>query len=356
MKLKKVSEQTIVITGATSGIGLTTARRAARNGANLVLVARNENALRQLTDELTAKGAQAIYYAADVADEAALRGVAAVANERFGGFDTWINNAGSSIYSKIEETSVEDMRRLFETNFWGVVFGSRIAAQFLRANNNGGGAIINVGSVLSDRAISYQGMYSASKHAVKGFTDAFRMELEADKLPISVTLIKPSAINTPFPAHAKNYFEKEATLPPPVFAPDLVAEAILHCAETPERDFTVGEGKLLASAGQLAPRLTDKMMEWGMAKQQFKNEPRNPAHTGTLFESQSDLSERGDYNGLVLEESLYQRAKLNPLIASAILIGGAAALATLWRARNNQRSDRNGRPRTERELMQIGHS
>ena len=173
MRLKNISEQTIVITGATSGIGLTTARRAAKAGANLVLVARNEEALRELSNELNANGASAIYYAADVADEAALRGVAAAALEAFDGFDTWVNNAGVSIYGKIADTSDEDMRRLFETNFWGVVYGSRVAAQFLRSS--GGGAIINVGSVLSDRAIPIQGIYSASKHSVKGFRDDLRM-------------------------------------------------------------------------------------------------------------------------------------------------------------------------------------
>lgn len=327
MQLKNISEQTMVMTGATSGIGLTTARRAAKEGAKLVLVARNEQALRELTDELNAEGKQAIYFAADVADEGALRGVAAAAQEAFGGFDTWVNNAGVSIYGKIEETSAEDMRRLFDTNFWGVVYGSRIAAQFLKVN--GGGCIINVGSVLSDRAISYQGIYSASKHAVKGFTDALRMELEADNAPISVTLLKPSAINTPYNDHAKNYFEKEVTVPPPVFAPDLVAEAIIHCAQHQVRDFTVGEGKILASMGEFAPRLTDKIMEWGVADMQFKNEPKQESRLESLYESHSDLRERGDYKGVVLEESLYQRAKLNPVITGAVLIGGAAVLAKL---------------------------
>lgn len=353
MQLKKVSEQTIVITGATSGIGLTTARRAARAGANLVLVARNESALKKLTDELNRNGKQAVYVAADVADDAALRGVAAVAAEEFGGFDTWVNNAGVSIYGKTEDVAIEDMRRLFETNFWGVVYGSVIAAEFLRM---GGGAIINVGSVLSDRAIMYQGVYSASKHAVKGFTDAFRMELEAERAPISVTLIKPSAINTPYPEHAKNYFNEEASLPPPVFAPDLVAEAILHCAETPVRDFTVGEGKFIAAIGEFAPRLTDKVMEWGMADQQFKNEPKAADRPEGLYESRSDLRERGTYDGFVFEESLYQRAKLNPVVTNALLIGGAAALTALLIRRRNNKNVEYDDVRGERQLMEIGHS
>ncbi len=119
MNLKKISEQTIVITGATSGIGLTTARMAAEKGAKLVLVARNENALRELTDEIKANGGQAIYAVADVADENALHQAAHKAIEHFGGFDTWVNNAGGSIYGRITDVPTTDLRRLFETNSLG---------------------------------------------------------------------------------------------------------------------------------------------------------------------------------------------------------------------------------------------
>lgn len=335
MKLKPLSQQVLVITGATSGIGLTTARMAARAGARLVLVSRNEDALRTLTDELNAWEKRAVYAVADVADEAALQRVAQVAQEAFGGFDTWVNNAGASIYGKITEVSVEDQRRLFDTNFWGVVYGSRIAAAHLGSR---GGAIINVGSVLSDRAISLQGTYSASKHAVKGFTEALRMELEQDGLPISVSLIKPSAINTPYPEHAKNYLDREVTLPPPVYAPDLVAEAILHCAHTPVRDFTVGEGKMLAAMGQLAPRLTDKVMEKDMAWRQLKKEPRAGSRADSLYAPQSALQERGNYEGHVFESSMVQKAKLHPIAAGAVLLTGAVAL-TAWLAAGRSRED-----------------
>ncbi len=328
MKLKKLADQVIVITGATSGIGLTTARAAAQKGAKLVLVARNEDALRKLSGELQGMGARAIYSVADVADEAALAKAAQAAKSEFGRIDTWVNNAGVSIYGKISEVSVEDMHRLFDTNFWGLVYGSRIAVEHLKTS---GGALINVGSVLSDRAISLQGIYSASKHAVKGFTDALRMELEQDEVPVAVTLIKPSAINTPYVKHAKNYLDREATVPPPVFAPELVAEAILHCAEHPVRDFTVGEGKMLAAMGQMAPRLTDKVMEWDMSDRQMKDQP-NPGRPDGLYETQSSLQERGDYEGHVFEQSLMQRAKLNPVLAGAALLGGAVALTALLRA------------------------
>jgi short-subunit dehydrogenase len=326
MKLKPLSQQVILITGATSGIGLTTAREASRKGAKLVLVARNREALEKLTNELNASGNKAIFSEADVSDEEALQRAADKAQAEFGGIDTWVNNAGVSIYGKITEISMEDHRRLFETNFWGVVLGSRIAVKHL---SDRGGAIINVGSVLSDRAISLQGTYSASKHAVKGFTDALRMELEIDKLPISVTLIKPSAIDTPYTQHAKNYMEEEASVPPPVFAPELVAEAILHCAENSVRDFTVGEGKILGAMGQIAPRLMDKMMEKDMSDRQKKDEPKPSSRPDGLYQSQSALQERGDYEGLVLENSLIQQVKLHPLLAGAALLGGGIALTAL---------------------------
>jgi short-subunit dehydrogenase len=332
MKLKNISEQTIVITGATSGIGLTTARMAAEKGAKLVLVARNEEALRELADELNASGTKAVYVAADVADEFALRRAADAAKENFGGFDTWVNNAGGSVYGRITDVAIEDLRRLFETNVWGVVNGSRIAVEHLRER---GGALINVGSEVSDAPVPLQGMYSSSKHAVKGFTDALRMELEADKLPISVTLIKPTAIHTPFPENAKNYLPYEPQLPPPLYAPELVAEAILHCAENPKRDFFIGEmAKLHSSMALNAPRAYEKMNEMVIDSMQNSGEPAAANRPDGLYETNSKLQERGAKARFVLEESLYQRAKLHPLAFGALAVGGVVALGAILNSRS----------------------
>jgi len=331
MNLKKISEQTIVITGATSGIGLTTARMAAQQGARLLLIARNYDALNELTNEINSGGGRAISYAADVADENALRSAANKAITEFGGFDTWVNNAGGAIYGKIADVSNEDSRRLFETNFWGVVYGSRIAVEHLRTR---GGALINVGSEVSDIVVPLIGMYAASKHAVKGFTDAFRMEIEADALPVSVTLIKPTAIHTPFPEHAKNYMPFEPTLPPPVYAPELVAEAILHCAQNQVRDFFVGETAAAHSAmATYAPRLTDKFMELTGESQQNSGKPSDPNRPEGLYETHSDLRERGAQERFVMEDSLYQRAKIHPVISSLLAIGAGLGIAALLNSR-----------------------
>jgi short-subunit dehydrogenase len=282
-------------------------------------------------------GGNAVYVVADVGNEGDVKKVAAEALNKFGGFDTWVNNAGVSIYGKLEGVPVDDMRQVFETNFWGTVYGSLVAASNLKSK---GGAIINIGSTLSDRAIPIQGIYCASKHAVKGFTDALRMELEAGDAPISVTLIKPSAIDTPYKEHAKNYLGVQPENPPPVYAPDTVAEAILHCAENPVRDvFVGGGGKALSVIGKYAPRLTDKYMETTMISQQKSDEPTNGRSDDGLFESHdSSLRERGDYDGHVSESSLYTKASLHPLVTGAAVALGAAGLAYTVYAKRNARS------------------
>ena len=343
LKLKKLAKQVIVITGASSGIGLVTARMAAKRGARLVLNARNEDALRQITEEINATGGEAVYLAGDVGKFDDVRKIADVAVSRFGGFDTWVNNAGVSIYGYVLDQSLEDQRRLFDTNYWGVVHGSMIACEHLRAR---GGALINIGSVLSDRAIPIQGTYCASKHAVKGYTDALRMEIEEEGTPISVTLIKPSAIDTPYRQHAKNLLPVEPLNPPPVYAPETVAEVILHCAENPERDVYVGGGgKALSAAGYYAPRVTDKLMEATMFDLQKSDQPRPSNRKDSLHASSEDGLERGGYPGHVAESSAYTKASLRPMVTGAVIVGMGFALAAASRyaARRNVQSKENGR-------------
>jgi short-subunit dehydrogenase len=321
LTLKPLEIQVIVITGATSGIGLVTARMAARRGAKLVLAARSEAALRQLVEEIKNDNGDAIAVVADVGNEDDVQRIAVAAKERFGGFDTWINNAGVSIYGKFTDVPLADQRKLFETNYWGVVYGSLVAVEQLKIR---GGALINVGSVLSDRAIPLQGAYCASKHAVKGFTDALRMELEHEGAPISVSLIKPSAIDTPYTDHAKNFLKTEPRNPPPVYAPDVVAAAILYCAENPERDiFVGGGGKGLSLLGNYAPRVTDKVMEWTMFDLQHSDQPARPLEQHSLDKPSGRSGERGHYPGHVGESSLYTKSSLHPLITGGLLLAGA---------------------------------
>lgn len=327
ISLKPLNEQVIVITGASSGIGLTTARAAAKKGAKVVLASRSKETLQEIEQQIKDEGGQAIHVVADVGNREDVQKIAAAAIKEFGGFDTWVNDAGVSIYGKLEEVKDEDSRKLFETNFWGVVYGSLIAAEHLK---NRGGAIINLGSVLSDVSIPIQGMYSASKHAVKGFTDALRMELEQDKAPVSVTLIKPAAINTPYVQHAKNYTGKALSIPAPVYAPEEVANAILNAATSQYRDIFVGSGgKMMSSINKYAPGLMDWVSENFISKQEVRDEPAQHRE-GALHQAGEGGEMRGDYKGHVMKKSFYTRAAMNPVLTGTVAAAaGAVAVALL---------------------------
>ena len=319
VSLKKINEQVIVITGATSGVGLVTARQAAQRGAKLVLAARNEPALKQLAAELTGRGAEVVHVVADVGDEKQVRAIAEAAVMRFGGFDTWINNAGVSIYGRAEDVPLADQKRLFDTNFWGVVNGSLVAVEHLR---KGGGALINIGSEVSDVAVPLQGIYSASKHAVKGFTDALRLELEHDNAPVSVTLVKPAGLDTPYLPHAKNYLEVEPRLAPPVYAPEIAASAILYAAQRPRRDVYVGGAAKFASAtNRFAPRTTDWLLRKTMFWMQRTDRPARPRNENALYDARGDLQERHGADTRVREWSLYTGASIHPRITGAVMLG-----------------------------------
>lgn len=357
---------------------------AADRGAQVVLAARSEDSLATLSEEINEGGGDAEYVVADVSDRDDVREITRIAEDAYGGFDTWINGAAVSIYGRLEDVPVEEMREQFDTNVWGVVYGSLEATDHLKDR---GGTIINIGSVVSDRTIMLQGSYSASKHAVKAFTDALRMELEDEGVPISVTLIKPGAIDTPYPEHAKNYMDDAATLPAPVYAPETVARAILHAAEHPQRDVTVGAGgKQLAVLGQYAPRLMDILMKAIFADQQRKDRPPRPQDhnaleepSGNLEDSSSDLEgssdapaessgaleQRGGYDGHVAESSLYtrvlQRGKKRSSLLGGALVAGAALYAGYKKRQSGktkdtdrtsaERADHQSRKRSPKQLI-----
>ncbi len=328
-KLKPISKQVVVITGATCGIGLTTARMAGEQGATLVLAARNGAALEKLAQEFAADEVPVATVVADVGSAADVARIAETAIEHFGRIDTWVNNAGVAVFGRLEDVQPEDHRRLFDTNFWGVVHGSLEAVKYMKAR---GGALINLGSEVSDRAVPLQGMYSASKHAVKGFTDALRMELEHDKVPVSVTLIKPAGVDTLFAVHAKNYMDREPALPPPIYAPELVAQAILYAAQHPKRDvFVGGAAKAVSVGGFHLPALMDKYMASAMFKQQKSDVPAGKERADALhaFDPAQELRERQGMSANVKESCPYTAVSLRSKPVMAALLGGSALYA-VW--------------------------
>lgn len=213
-----------------------------------------------------------------------------VAIGTFGRIDTWINNAGVSIYGRLDEVNEADSRRLFDTNFWGTVNGSLAALPFLKLVN---GALINVGSEVSEAVLPLQGMYCASKHAVKGFTDALRVEMESvDHSGGSITLIQPTAVNTPYPEHAKNYLDQEPKLPSPMLEPEQVADAILQAAVHGGRNVHVGSMSMINTAlAKVLPSLADWLAARQADRQQRGAKVRDPE--GALYRPSESGRARG---------------------------------------------------------------
>ena len=331
VRLKPLGDQVIVITGASSGIGLVTAKQAAAAGARVLLVARNQASLDAAVAEIRAAGGRATALAADVADEQKVDAIAEVARREFGTIDTWVNNAAVSMYGRVMELPTGDLRRQMDVNYWGQVYGSRAA---VRAMQERGGALINVGSALSDRAIPLQAGYCAAKHALKGFTDALRMELEEAGVPISVTLVKPASIDTPFFDKARTYMDTEPQPVPPVYAPEVAAHVILRAATEPIREILAGGAGAKLSLARLLPRLADLYMERWTFDAQRSREPARSRADNLYLHVDDDGGERGkNWDGHTRESSLYTKASLNPLIACAIAAGVTVAFAAAVKMR-----------------------
>ena len=335
-KLKPVDEQVIVITGASSGNGLATAREAVRRGASVALVARNKQALDAIARELRSNGGKVAVCALDVADEGAAERIADAAIETFGGFDTWVNCAAVTSYGTLEQLGLAEQRRIMDVDYFAMLEGSLVALKHLRSR--GGGAIINLGSVLSDRALIKQPAYCAAKAAVRALTENLRMDIEREGLPISVTLIKPSGIHTPFPEHGRNHMEEPPRIPQVMYAPELVADAILFAAEHPRRQIYVGGyGFMLSVLARLFPRITDRVMEVALVgAQQAPGHPGQPAARDNLFAPKEDGRVEGTQPFFVKRFSLFLEAQKHPLAAGALGAAAAGAAALYVRSRRNE--------------------
>ncbi|WP_199743213.1 SDR family oxidoreductase [Sphingomonas ginsenosidivorax] len=329
MTLKPLAEQVVVITGASSGIGRATAVMAAERGATVVIAARGVDALEALAAEIAQDGGRAVVIPCDVSDPDAVARLASDAVARCGRIDTWVNNAGVAIAARLEALPLADARRLFDVNFWGVVNGSLAALPYL---DRQGGALINLGSFTSDVAAPYMGMYSASKAAIKGYTDALRIELMMDRRPVSVTLIKPAPIATPVLQHQLNLLDHQATMPPPFYRPDDVARTILYAAEHPVRDLFVGGAARFGSVfGQMLPGLADAGAAL-FARQIFKTSKPPTERPDNLYRPGMPAVVRGDTHGHVARRSVYTALRTRPGTSMAVA-GAVLALGLLGFAR-----------------------
>jgi NAD(P)-dependent dehydrogenase (short-subunit alcohol dehydrogenase family) len=255
---RPLQEQVVVITGASSGIGRETARQLVARGAKVVLAARNDIAMHVATQTMPQAAERTLIVPTDVSVWPEVERLAAAAVERFGRIDTWVNDAALFYDGPVETMTVEDMNRVIQVNLMGQMHGVKAVLPYMM--REGQGVIINVSSVEGVRGIPLQAAYAASKHGVKGFTEAFRLELARDHPDIHITLVLPASINTPFFDHGRSALGVKPRPIPPVYEPRAVAEAIVFAAEHPRRDIYIGPGRGVAAMQGLAPALVDWLM------------------------------------------------------------------------------------------------
>jgi NAD(P)-dependent dehydrogenase (short-subunit alcohol dehydrogenase family) len=256
---KSLSDQVVVLMGASSGIGRAAAAAFAARGARVVCAGRNARGLDTLVADITDRGGTASAMPTDITDPAAVRALVRFAEERFGRIDTWVNVAGVSVFGRVEDITDEEFERVLRVNFLGHVHGVRAVLPALR--RAGGGSVIGVASVEGVRAVPLHAPYTASKFALRGFYDCLRMELAQEGAPIAVTTILPGPIDTPFFEHSRSKIGALPKPPPPVYAPEIVAGSIVHAATHPRREIPVGGAAVGFFLGQrISPALTDALL------------------------------------------------------------------------------------------------
>jgi short-subunit dehydrogenase len=290
------TRETVVITGASAGVGRATAREFARHGANVALLARSRDGLEAARKEGEAFGGKALVIVVDVADAEQVEAAAAQVESELGEIDIWINNAMASVFSPIKEMTAEEFRRVTEVTYLGCVHGTLAGLKRMSSRNRG--AIVQVGSALAYRAIPLQSAYCAAKHALQGFTESLRCELIHDKSGVRVTMVQLPALNTPQFGWVKSRLARRARPVPPIFQPEVAAQAIYYAAHNPRREFYVGWPSVIAIvANNFAPGLLDQILARNGYDSQQYDGAEDPNRAYNLWEPvPGDHGAHGDFD------------------------------------------------------------
>ncbi len=259
MKVAKRTSDTVIITGPSAGVGRATALRFARAGARVGLIARDEQSLHDVKDEIQALGGEAAVAAADVSDAAALFAAAEKLQNSLGSIDIWVNNAMVTVFSPFCEITPEEYKRVTEVTYLGFVHGTMAALRLMRPHDRG--TIVQVGSALAYRGIPLQSAYCGAKHAIRGFTESLRTELIHDRSAIHVTVVNLPAMNTPQFDWARTHMSSQPRPVGPVFEPTVAAEAIFKAAHQRKREYWLGLSSVeVILANMLGPALLDRYL------------------------------------------------------------------------------------------------
>src|SRR5512146_1515433 len=272
---RKPSEQVVVVTGASSGVGRAIARAFGARGAKVGLIARTREALEECAEEIQGAGGEALVLPLDVSDAAAVERAADEVVARWGRIDTWVNDAMVSVFSPVKETTAAEYRRVTEVNYLGFVHGTLAALKHMLPRDEG--QVVQIGSALVYRSIPLQSAYCASKAAVRGFTDSLRCELVHDRSRVKVSMVQLPAVNTPQFDVVRSRLPNHPQPVPPIYQPEVIARAALYVAEHPRRELWVGWSAVKAIVGQrVIPGVLDRYLgRMGYAAQQT-DQPADP--------------------------------------------------------------------------------
>ncbi|MGH8213878.1 MAG: SDR family oxidoreductase [Rhodanobacteraceae bacterium] len=338
-KSRQFKGRVVVITGASAGVGRATALAFARHGAKVGLIARGEEGLESTRREIELAGGEAIACSADVADAPALEKAADRVVRELGPIDIWVNNAMATVFAPVDEITPDEFKRVTEVTYLGGVYGTMAALKHMRARNRG--TIVQVSSALSVRSIPLQSAYCGAKHALAGFIDALRCELIHEKSRIHVTAVQMPALNTPQFEWARNKLPRRPQPVPPIYQPEVAAEAILFAAGHRRRNIPVGAPTWFALWGQ---RFAPGLMDWYLGRTAFGGQMTDRAETGThpdnLFAPVAgEHSARGNFSARAHSHSpaFWVERNRAPLLAGAFALGVIGAMSCHCKPRKHKR-------------------
>jgi short-subunit dehydrogenase len=331
--------ETVVITGASAGVGRATTRAFAKRRARLGLLARGVDRLGATAREVRAAGGEALVLPTDVADADAVEAAAATVEREFGPIDIWINNAMATVFSPVSKLTPEEYRRATEVTYLGCVYGTMAALRRMLPRNRG--TIVQVGSALAYRAIPLQAPYCGAKYAIRGFTDSLRCELLHENSNIHITMVQMPALNTPQFDWARNRMPRRPRPMGTIFQPEMAAEAIVYAAHSKQREVWVGGSTVEAVLGnKLAPGLLDRFLARRAYEGQLSEEPAElTGDAGNLFVPPcGDPGAHGRFDSSTKPYSIEfrlasHRGLISAAIGSGVLIAGAFLLASRAAAR-----------------------
>lgn len=346
--------ETVVVTGASAGLGRAIAREFGKHRANVGLLARGVDGLNAAKQEIEAAGGKALVLPTDVADAKAVEQAAILVEDQFGPIDVWVNNAMTSVFSPVKEMLPEEYKRVTEVTYLGVVNGTLAALNRMMARDRG--TIVQVGSALAYRSIPLQSAYCAAKHAVAGFTDSLRCELIHERSNVHITMVQMPALNTPQFEWVKSRLKRKAQPVPPIFQPEVGARAVYWAAHHRRREIYVASSTVVAIEGnKIAPGLLDYYLGQTGYNAQQTQEPEDPNRPNNLWEPVAgDHGAHGRFDNRAHAQSYeswvdLHRVSIGASAAIAIGLGivGATGLGIVYtmkrvnRIRNRIRSLRN---------------